>query len=79
MNTDIFKMGLSHEALTLFLILTYLGGRSGCVTLEAIESNWKSSSAAMQAGMDELQQLSILTKQDDVVILAPPTSWSCNV
>lgn len=75
MNPRIFTMGLSVEAISLYLILADLESRPAPLTREASSTLWNGRPEAYQLAVSELELHNIIEVSEDRFALRPDPDW----
>ncbi len=84
MNQKIFTMGLSTEAVSLYLLCCSLANDGRGLSWETIAPIWNNTPAKLTAGLKELGSFNILVSQkkagsaDTTYSLTPEKDWSPN-
>ncbi len=75
MHPRIFTLGLSVEAISLYLILDDLDSRGAALTRDACSAYWNATAELFERSIDELVLQNILDVSGDTLSLRPATGW----
>ncbi|MDD2220075.1 MAG: hypothetical protein PHO79_05615 [Desulfoplanes sp.] len=76
METRIFELGLSVEAVSLYILLDYFGEFAKDISLDDVRTKWSSSESILERSLDELDLQSVISRQPgDVIHLTPSSRW----
>lgn len=75
MNPEIFRLGLTTEAVSLYLILEYLVMAEQPLTHENFRSRWNGEPALLVSALDELISHGVVRHGLNELVVLPPDSW----
>ncbi|MFP4084312.1 MAG: hypothetical protein ACOCPS_04735 [Desulfonatronovibrio sp.] len=76
MENKIFELGLSVEAVSLYLILFDLDFSGVPLELENISSRWNADETLLQSALDELEMNTVITRKGNGLEINPVTAWT---
>ncbi len=76
MQDKIFTLGLSVEAVSLYLILHDLEFHSMPLERENIEPRWNAPPQALEHAIEELAMHKVVQHKNDTLILNPQEAWT---
>ena len=76
MENVIFELGLSVEAVSLYILLDHFEECGEPVTREILVTKWNSSEEMLEASLQELELQSVVRiDEQGVVTIAPVSQW----
>ena len=77
MENKIFELGLSVEAISLYILLDHFGEFEKDISLDAVRTKWSSSESVLTRCLDELDLQGVISRQNDgnIVHLTPSPMW----
>ncbi len=76
MENDIFDLGLSVEAVSLYILLDYLGEFMEEINLDAVRPKWSSTEEMLDRSLEELHLQGVISRQGlSAIRLAPCVQW----
>lgn len=76
MEDKIFRLGLSVEAISLYLILFDLESSGAALSLENIEPRWNASLETLEQAIKELEINQVALRKDEQLVLQPASVWT---
>ncbi|MFO7727147.1 MAG: hypothetical protein R6X11_02355 [Desulfonatronovibrio sp.] len=76
MENKIFELGLSIEAVSLYLILFDLDFSSVPLEMEHIRSRWNADEALLESALDELEMNTVISRKNNILDINPVTAWT---
>ncbi len=76
MENKIFKLGLSVEAVSLYLILFDLDFSKVPLEMNNIEPRWNASPQLLQDALEELEMNTVISKRGQALEINPVTAWT---
>jgi len=75
MENKIFKLGLSVEAISLYLILFDLDFSKVPLEMENIQPRWNAPEDLLNKAMDELEMNTVLSRRGQALEINPVSAW----
>ena len=76
MENKIFELGLSVEAVSLYILLDHLGEFVEEISLDAVRPKWSSTEEILVRSLDELKLQGVIARQkNELIRLAPSFGW----
>lgn len=76
MENKIFKLGLSVEAISLYLILFDLDSASVPLEMDSITARWNAPEGLLAKAVEELEMNSVVVRRGDVLEINPASVWT---
>ncbi len=76
MENQIFKLGLSVEAVSLYLILFDLDFSKVPLEMDNIEPRWNASDELLLKALEELEMNTVVSKKGQALVINPVTAWT---
>ncbi|MFW5730238.1 MAG: hypothetical protein ACOCPN_00690 [Desulfonatronovibrionaceae bacterium] len=76
MEDKIFKLGLSVEATSLYLILSDLDHFGAEPSLKNVEPRWNASLETLEQAIRELEINQVAVRKEDQLVLQPASFWT---
>ena len=76
MENKIFKLGLSVEAVSLYLILFDLDFAKVPLEMESISARWNAPEGLLAKAVEELEMNSVIVKKGVVLEINPVSAWT---
>ncbi len=76
MESKIFKLGLSVEAISLYLILFDLDFSKVPLEMGNIEPRWNASEDLLKKALDELEMNTVVSRRGDALEINPASAWT---
>ncbi len=76
MENKIFKLGLSVEAISLYLILFDLDFSKVPLEKENIRPRWNASDELLNKALDELEMNTVVSRRGEALEINPVTAWT---
>jgi len=76
MESKIFKLGLSVEAISLYLILFDLDFSKVPLEMENIEPRWNAPEDILQKALDELEMNTVVSRRGSALEINPVSAWT---
>ncbi|WP_045212873.1 hypothetical protein [Desulfonatronovibrio magnus] len=76
MDNKIFKLGLSVEAVSLYLILFDLDFSKVPLERENIESRWNAASKLLDKALEELEMNNVVSRKGEAILINPSAAWT---
>lgn len=76
MENKIFELGLSVEAVSLYLILFDLDFSMVPLEMENIRSRWNADEALLNSALDELEMNTVISRKNSILEINPVTAWT---
>lgn len=77
MENKIFELGLSVEAISLYILLDHFGEFEKDISLDDVRTKWSSSESVLTRCLDELNLQDVVSRinDGDIVRLTPSPMW----
>ncbi|WP_028573600.1 hypothetical protein [Desulfonatronovibrio hydrogenovorans] len=76
MESKIFNLGLSVEAISLYLILFDLDFSKVSLEMENIEPRWNAPRDLLEKAVDELEMNRVISKKGQALAINPAAVWT---
>ncbi|GAU09605.1 hypothetical protein [Desulfoplanes formicivorans] len=74
MEHTIFELGLSVEAVSLYILLDHFEGSKGRVTREILLTKWNASADSFEKSLQELEMQGVVTISEQGMVATTPVS-----